>query len=79
MATELRSADFLSPLPAGASTMVDLDHVTKQFQGKRQVTALDDVSLVIPRGQNISRRGRRARRDEFVSASSAWSAVIVTS
>ena len=34
--------------------IVGLDHVTKQFQGKRQVTALDDVSLVIPRGQMVS-------------------------
>jgi len=36
------------------ATIVELDHVSKQFRGKRQVTALDDVSLVIPRGQMVS-------------------------
>src|SRR4051812_22776281 len=35
-------------------TMVELEHVSKQFQGKRDVIALDDVSLVIPRGQMVS-------------------------
>jgi putative ABC transport system ATP-binding protein len=34
--------------------IVELDRVTKRFQGKRQVTALDDVSLAIPRGQMVS-------------------------
>ena len=34
--------------------MIDLDQVSKQFEGKRQVTALDDVSLSIPRGQMVS-------------------------
>jgi len=53
MATASRSA--ASAPPAAATTaIVELDHVTKQFQGKRQVTALDDVSLVIPRGQMVS-------------------------
>ena len=34
--------------------MIDLDRVSKQFEGKRQVTALDAVSLSIPRGQMVS-------------------------
>jgi putative ABC transport system ATP-binding protein len=34
--------------------MVTLEHVSKRFEGKRQVTALDDVSLVIERGEMVS-------------------------
>ena len=34
--------------------MIELDRVTKQFDGKRHVTALDDVSLAIPRGEMVS-------------------------
>jgi putative ABC transport system ATP-binding protein len=34
--------------------MIELDHVSKQFQGKRNVTALDDVSLQIARGDIVS-------------------------
>jgi putative ABC transport system ATP-binding protein len=34
--------------------MVVLDCVTKQFAGKRQVIALQDVSLSIPRGEMVS-------------------------
>ena len=34
--------------------MIDLDRVSKQFEGKRQVTALDEVSLSIPGGQMVS-------------------------
>src|SRR3954466_4324299 len=34
--------------------MIELDRVTKQFAGKRQVTALHDVSVTIPRGELIS-------------------------
>ena len=41
-------------VPAPGAAIVDLDHVSKQFQGKRQVTALDDVSIVIPCGQMVS-------------------------
>jgi putative ABC transport system ATP-binding protein len=37
-----------------APAMIELHHVTKQFEGKRHVTALDDVSLVIPRGEMVS-------------------------
>src|SRR6188508_3071446 len=54
MATASRSAPSGKAHPATAPAIVELDHVTKQFQGKRQVTALDDVSLVIPRGQMVS-------------------------
>ena len=34
--------------------IVQLDHVSKRFEGKRQVVALDDISLAIPRGQMVS-------------------------
>src|SRR5580765_2841712 len=54
MATAARSAPSGPAGPATTPAIVELDHVTKQFQGKRQVTALDDVSLVIPRGQMVS-------------------------
>jgi len=39
---------------AAPATMIGLDHVSKQFAGKRDVTALDDVSLEIPRGEMVS-------------------------
>jgi len=34
--------------------MIELDRVRKQFDGRRQVTALDDVSLSIPKGEIVS-------------------------
>src|SRR4249920_1410693 len=34
--------------------MIDLLRVSKQFAGKRQVTALQDVTLAIPRGEMVS-------------------------
>ena len=34
--------------------MIDLDRVSKHFNGKRQVTALDGVTLSIPRGAMVS-------------------------
>jgi len=34
--------------------MIDLHRVTKQFAGKRQVTALQEVTLTIPRGEMVS-------------------------
>src|ERR687885_131945 len=37
-----------------AATMIALDHVTKQFAGKRDVTALNDVTLSIPRGEMVA-------------------------
>jgi len=40
--------------PAAPAAMIELHHVTKQFAGKRDVVALDDVSLTIPRGEMVS-------------------------
>ncbi len=34
--------------------MIDLENVTKRFEGKRQVVALDSISLTIPRGEMVS-------------------------
>ncbi len=34
--------------------MVSLDRVSKRFEGKRQVVALDDVSLTVERGEMVS-------------------------
>jgi putative ABC transport system ATP-binding protein len=34
--------------------VIELDRVAKQFPGKRHVTALDDVTLAIPRGEMVS-------------------------
>ena len=34
--------------------MIDVDAVTRQFAGKRDVVALDHVSLAIPRGEMVS-------------------------
>ena len=34
--------------------MIELDHVTKQFDGKRRVTALAGVTLAIPRGEMVA-------------------------
>ncbi|MGE0705561.1 MAG: ABC transporter ATP-binding protein [Vicinamibacterales bacterium] len=34
--------------------MIELDRVRKQFDGRRQVTALDEVSLSIPKGEIVS-------------------------
>jgi len=34
--------------------MIDLERVSRRFAGKRQVTALDDVSISIPAGQMVS-------------------------
>jgi putative ABC transport system ATP-binding protein len=37
-----------------AATMIELARVTKQFAGKRDVVALDAISLSIPRGEMVS-------------------------
>jgi putative ABC transport system ATP-binding protein len=37
-----------------AATMIELDAVTKQFAGKRDVVALDAVTVSIPRGEMVS-------------------------
>jgi putative ABC transport system ATP-binding protein len=34
--------------------VIELDRVSRQFEGKRNVTALDGVSLTIPRGEMVS-------------------------
>jgi putative ABC transport system ATP-binding protein len=34
--------------------VISLDHVSKTFEGKRRVTALDDVNLAIERGEMVS-------------------------
>jgi putative ABC transport system ATP-binding protein len=34
--------------------VIELDQVSKQFEGKRHVTALDAVTLTIPRGEMVS-------------------------
>jgi putative ABC transport system ATP-binding protein len=34
--------------------MIQLDRVTRQFDGKRRVVALDDVTVTIPRGEMVS-------------------------
>jgi putative ABC transport system ATP-binding protein len=34
--------------------MIQLDRATKRFEGKRSVTALDEVTLTIPRGEMVS-------------------------
>ena len=50
----------LNPAPAvtspsgGSPAMVVLDQVTKQFDGKRRVVALDHIDLTIPAGEMVS-------------------------
>ena len=34
--------------------MIEIDHVSKRFDGKRRVTALDDVNLAVSRGEMVS-------------------------
>ncbi len=40
--------------PAATPLMIELDGVSRRFEGKRRVTALDDVSLAIARGEMVS-------------------------
>src|SRR3954447_7334642 len=42
------------PSAVAASTMIELGAVTKRFAGKRDVIALDDVSLTIPSGEMVA-------------------------
>jgi putative ABC transport system ATP-binding protein len=47
--------DAPAPRAAGPPrTIIELNQVTKQFAGKRDVVALDAVSLTIPRGEMVS-------------------------
>ncbi|MBI4485938.1 MAG: ABC transporter ATP-binding protein [Acidobacteria bacterium] len=39
---------------AAATTVLELDRVSREFEGKRHVIALDEVSLAIPRGDMVS-------------------------
>jgi len=39
---------------APGPTVIELDRVSKQFLGKRQVTALEDVTIAIARGEMVS-------------------------
>jgi putative ABC transport system ATP-binding protein len=50
------AADHLSstPLSAAAPLMIELERVSRCFEGKRRVIALDDVSLAIPSGEMVS-------------------------
>jgi len=41
-------------MSVAAAHMIALEHVTKQFAGKSRVTALDDVSVAIPRGEMVA-------------------------
>ena len=53
MATD--ATTFVSPRPGVATaTVIELDRVSRHFEGKRHVTALDAVSLAIPRGDMVS-------------------------
>jgi putative ABC transport system ATP-binding protein len=40
--------------PAAPSAMIELRQVTKQFAGKRDVVALEGISLTIPRGEMVA-------------------------
>jgi putative ABC transport system ATP-binding protein len=40
--------------PAPQPAMIELHQVTRQFEGKRNVVALDAVTLAIPRGEMVS-------------------------
>ena len=50
------TARSVSPVAASRAMppMIELDRATREFAGKRHVTALDAVSLAIPRGEMVS-------------------------
>jgi putative ABC transport system ATP-binding protein len=43
-----------APADALSHTMIDLDRVTRQFDGKRRVVALDAVSFSVPRNEMVA-------------------------
>jgi putative ABC transport system ATP-binding protein len=52
---ETAQASLATPSPTDAAgPAVELHHVTKQFDGKRRVVALDNVTLTIDRGEMVS-------------------------
>jgi putative ABC transport system ATP-binding protein len=53
MSDALRT-DAVADVDVAAATMIELRDVTKHFAGKRDVVALDAVSLAIPRGQMVA-------------------------
>jgi len=54
MSAALSSAAATPPVHLAAPTSIDLRGVTKQFAGKRNVVALHDVTLSIPRGEMVA-------------------------
>ena len=54
MSAALSSAAAAPPVRDAAPAMIELRDVTKQFAGKRDVVALDAVTLAIPRGEMVS-------------------------
>jgi putative ABC transport system ATP-binding protein len=52
--TVIRSDTPAARAGVPASTMIELRGVTRQFAGKRDVVALDNVSLTIPRGEMVA-------------------------
>ena len=49
------TASSVSPRAAAPqTTVIELDRVSRHFEGKRHVTALDAISLAIPRGEMVS-------------------------
>ena len=54
MTTAIEAAGSAASATAAASAMVELHQVTKQFAAKRDVVALDGISLAIPRGEIVS-------------------------
>jgi putative ABC transport system ATP-binding protein len=54
MTTATRPAASAASAAVTAPAMIELRQVTKQFEGKGRVTALDAVSFTIPRGELVS-------------------------
>jgi putative ABC transport system ATP-binding protein len=54
MPTALRPASPAAPGAVAAAAMIELRGITKQFTGTRNVVAVDDLSLTIPRGEMVA-------------------------